>query len=86
MKQGKMELEESKKTISTLIQNIKQISKKADNTEKMVVEITRDIKSLDIAKRNLTQAVTSLKRLGHLGETQFFFGLSLNFKWNALKS
>lgn len=33
----------------------------------MVQEITRDIKSLDLSKRNLTMSITVLKRLQMIG-------------------
>lgn len=36
---------------------------KAATSEQMVQEICRDIRTLDIAKRNLVTAITALKRL-----------------------
>lgn len=39
---------------------------KAIASEQMVEEICQDIKSLDIAKKNLTLTMTALKKLGML--------------------
>jgi hypothetical protein len=39
---------------------------KAIASEEMVEEICQDIKSLDIAKKNLTLTMTALKKLGML--------------------
>ena len=39
------------------------IKNKAGESETMVKEITRDIKQLDTAKRNLTTAITTLNHL-----------------------
>jgi prefoldin subunit 5 len=43
--------------------HIADIKAKAEQSEKMVKEITRDIKQLDCAKRNLTAAITTLNHL-----------------------
>ena len=42
---------------------VRDIKTKAEQSEQMVQEICRDIKSLDYAKRHLTQTITALKRL-----------------------
>ena len=42
---------------------IREIKNKAGESETMVKEITRDIKQLDTAKRNLTTAITTLNHL-----------------------
>lgn len=42
---------------------MRDIKTKAEQSEQMVHEICRDIKSLDYAKRHLTQTITALKRL-----------------------
>ena len=42
---------------------IRDIKDKAEQSEQMVHEICRDIKSLDYAKRHLTLTITALKRL-----------------------
>ena len=46
---------------------MKEIKVKADQSEALVVEICRDIKKLDFAKKNLTSTITALRRLGMLG-------------------
>ena len=47
--------------------HMKEIKVKADQSEALVVEICRDIKKLDFAKKNLTSTITALRRLGMLG-------------------
>ena len=42
---------------------VRDIKTKAEQSESMVHEICRDIKSLDYAKRHLTLTITALKRL-----------------------
>jgi len=56
-------LEEAQKVIRQLFVHIKDIKFKAEQSEEVVREITRDIKQLDIAKRNLTSAITTLNHL-----------------------
>ena len=56
-------LEETQKEIANLVKSISQIKSKAEESEKMVSEITRDIKQLDQAKKNLTAAITTLNHL-----------------------
>jgi vacuolar protein sorting-associated protein 53 len=46
-----------------LFSSIKDIKQKAEKSEEMVKEITRDIKQLDVAKRNLTLSITTLNHL-----------------------
>jgi hypothetical protein len=46
-----------------LFGRIKEIKQKAELSEMMVQEITRDIKSLDNAKKNLTGSITTLNHL-----------------------
>ncbi|TPX31611.1 hypothetical protein SmJEL517_g05106 [Synchytrium microbalum] len=57
------ELEATKKAMQDLFTRIKLIKEKAKQSEMMVHEITKDIKSLDHAKRNLAVSITVLKRL-----------------------
>lgn len=57
------ELEGGKAAVQELFQRVQQIKSKAADSEAMVAEICRDIKSLDHAKRNLTVTITALKRL-----------------------
>ncbi|KAI9096614.1 Vps53-like protein [Phlyctochytrium arcticum] len=60
---GKKEIEATQFAIQELFNNIKRIKSQAASSERMVQEITRDIKSLDHAKKNLTSSVTVLRRL-----------------------
>lgn len=56
-------LEEAQTAIIQLFSQIREIKNKAGESEVMVKEITRDIKQLDTAKRNLTTAITTLNHL-----------------------
>lgn len=60
---GRLALEEAQRVIKQLFIHIKDIKTKAEKSEEMVREITRDIKQLDCAKRNLTAAITTLNHL-----------------------
>lgn len=60
---GRQALEEAQKAIQQLFGKIKDIKDKADKSEQMVKEITRDIKQLDHAKRHLTTSITTLNHL-----------------------
>uniref|UniRef100_A0A1B0A5Y5 Vacuolar protein sorting-associated protein 53 homolog n=1 Tax=Glossina pallidipes TaxID=7398 RepID=A0A1B0A5Y5_GLOPL len=60
---GQVALCEAQKVISTLYEHIIDVKTRAERTEEMVKEITRDIKQLDCAKRNLTSAITTLNHL-----------------------
>ncbi|XP_066261170.1 vacuolar protein sorting-associated protein 53 homolog isoform X1 [Euwallacea similis] len=62
-KDGREALDESQKIIKQLFVHIKDIKERAEKSEEMVREITRDIKQLDCAKRNLTLAITTLNHL-----------------------
>jgi hypothetical protein len=55
-----------------MVARIKTIKEKAGESEKMVMDITREIKNLDQGKRNLTLSITVLRRLQMLGK---FFGI-----------
>jgi hypothetical protein len=63
---GKRELEQAKLSIQDLYKQISEIKDKAQRSERMVEEVTRDIRSLDYAKKNLTASITALKRLNML--------------------
>lgn len=63
---GAAALEEAQIAIAQLFARIKDIRAKAEKSEHTVREITRDIKQLDIAKRNLTSAITTLNHLHFL--------------------
>ncbi|XP_071790088.1 vacuolar protein sorting-associated protein 53 homolog isoform X2 [Asterias amurensis] len=60
---GRQALSEAQKAIQELFKRIKDIKEKADKSEQMVKEITRDIKQLDHAKRHLTSSITTLNHL-----------------------
>ncbi|XP_076254761.1 vacuolar protein sorting 53 [Rhynchophorus ferrugineus] len=60
---GREALDEAQKIIKQLFLHIKDIKERAEKSEEMVREITRDIKQLDCAKRNLTLAITTLNHL-----------------------
>ncbi|GAC92985.1 hypothetical protein PHSY_000545 [Pseudozyma hubeiensis SY62] len=49
--------------IAALLEQLHLIREKARESENVVKEITRDIRSLDIAKRNVVSSMTALKRL-----------------------
>ena len=61
--EGKDALEHAKHSIATLFEKIKEIRNKAEDSETTVKDITRDIKQLDHAKRNLTTSITTLNHL-----------------------
>ncbi|KAL5017534.1 hypothetical protein ScPMuIL_007123 [Solemya velum] len=60
---GRHALEEAQQAIQELFSKIKDIKDKAEKSEEMVKEITRDIKQLDHAKRHLTSSITTLNHL-----------------------
>ncbi|KAI8868059.1 hypothetical protein GQ42DRAFT_102591, partial [Ramicandelaber brevisporus] len=60
-------LEDTSTQIHSLQSRIAQIKLTAEQAEQVVVDITRDVKSLDNAKRNLIHTITVLKRIQMLG-------------------
>lgn len=54
---------EAKDSIGELHSKIAEIKKKAEDSEAMVQEICRDIRKLDVAKRNLTSTINVITRL-----------------------
>lgn len=46
---------------------MQEIKTKAEQSERMVQEICRDIKKLDFAKKHITTTITALHRLTMLG-------------------
>ena len=56
-------LAEAQSSIVDLFGQIREIKTKAAESEATVRDITRDIKQLDVAKRNLTSAITTLNHL-----------------------
>ncbi|ORX41475.1 hypothetical protein BCR36DRAFT_468150 [Piromyces finnis] len=65
--QAFQKLEETKKTITQLYKRLQSIKLKASNSERLVQDITKDIKSLDYAKTHLTSSITVIKRLQMFG-------------------
>jgi hypothetical protein len=61
-------------SLQQLIQQINIIREKAAEAEAIVKNITSDIQRLDIAKRNLTGAITAVKRWNMMRECIFFSG------------
>lgn len=64
---GVEQLKLAQSTLQALYSEIQVIKEKARHAERTVQNITKDIKSLDCAKRNITQSVTVLRRLQMLG-------------------
>ncbi|XP_052894497.1 vacuolar protein sorting-associated protein 53 homolog isoform X2 [Anopheles moucheti] len=60
---GRVALKEAQQSLTQLFSLITDIKSRAEKTEDMVKEITRDIKQLDSAKNNLTYAITTLNHL-----------------------
>lgn len=54
--------------IEELFGKIKDIQRKAEESENMVQEICRDIKKMDYAKKHLTNTITALRRLAMLSK------------------
>lgn len=52
--------------IEELFGRVREIQRKAEQSELMVQEICRDIKKLDYAKKHLTATITALRRLSML--------------------
>eukprot|EP00898_Chlorokybus_atmophyticus_P008215 jgi/Chlat1/8395/Chrsp80S07907 len=64
--QARHDLADAQRAIQELFTKIKEIKKKAEQSEVMVQEICRDIKKLDYAKKHLTTTITALRRLAML--------------------
>ena len=62
-KEGAEALAQAHHAIQELFTRIREIKAKTDLSESMVKEMTRDIKQLDVAKRNLTTSITTLNHL-----------------------
>jgi hypothetical protein len=60
---ARKDIESGKAAMRDLFEKVHDIKAKAERSQQMVHEICRDIKSLDYAKRHLTQTITALKRL-----------------------
>eukprot|EP00042_Codosiga_hollandica_P036716 m.283634 g.283634 ORF g.283634 m.283634 type:complete len:909 (-) comp54952_c0_seq1:102-2828(-) len=61
--EGKQALADAQHGMEDLFTRISDIRSKAEMSERMVLEITKDIKSLDYAKQNLTVSITTLNHL-----------------------
>ncbi|KAI7834739.1 Vps53-like protein, partial [Kickxella alabastrina] len=61
--QQQQSVEATKAAINELHQRISEMKAKARTSERMVLDITQDIKALDFAKRNVTQTTTTMRRL-----------------------
>ncbi|KAI9227413.1 MAG: Vps53-like protein [Piptocephalis tieghemiana] len=55
-------------SLKGLLEEVEKIGRHAEASESMMTDITRDISTLDISKRNLTTSVTLLKRLQMLDQ------------------
>lgn len=62
----RQDLKDAQAAIQELFRKMKEIKRKAEQSEVMVQEICRDIKKLDYAKKHLTHAITALRRLSML--------------------
>ncbi|GAB6030212.1 Vacuolar protein sorting-associated protein 53 [Chamberlinius hualienensis] len=60
---GQEALSDAQQAIQLLFSRIREIKEKAETSEQMVRDITRDIKQLDNAKRNLTSSITTLNNM-----------------------
>eukprot|EP01064_Diplonema_japonicum_P013519 TRINITY_DN21081_c0_g1_i2.p1 TRINITY_DN21081_c0_g1~~TRINITY_DN21081_c0_g1_i2.p1 ORF type:complete len:779 (+),score=189.79 TRINITY_DN21081_c0_g1_i2:59-2395(+) len=60
---AEMNLEEAKGSIQELFKKVEEIRRMAEESEAMVMEICTEISSLDNAKKNLTDAITILKKM-----------------------
>lgn len=58
----KEEVEKANSTTKEILLEVKEIKFKAEHSEKLVNQMCGDIKNLDIAKKNLTFSITSLKK------------------------
>lgn len=55
--------QDAKASVESLEKRIRLVQEKASQSERAVLEITKDMKRLDLAKRHLQQTITTLKRL-----------------------
>eukprot|EP01114_Cavostelium_apophysatum_P021812 TRINITY_DN7705_c0_g1_i1.p1 TRINITY_DN7705_c0_g1~~TRINITY_DN7705_c0_g1_i1.p1 ORF type:complete len:856 (+),score=183.73 TRINITY_DN7705_c0_g1_i1:75-2642(+) len=60
---GRQDLEDAQENIRQLFSKVSEIKSKAEQSDRMVTEICREIKSLDFAKRNLTTTITAIRRM-----------------------
>lgn len=67
------DLDEAKNAIVGLFNKIQDIKRKAEQSEAMVHQITKDIKALDNGKKNLTRSIQTLQKLHMLSMKNLFF-------------
>ncbi|CAB9526435.1 sorting-associated protein 53 homolog [Seminavis robusta] len=56
-------VQDSKASVTALVNRIHLVQEKAQQSEVAVLEITRDMKRMDLAKKHLQRTITTLKRL-----------------------
>ena len=56
------EVKTSRDNLKNIIQDVHSIKEKAESSEALVTEMCKDIKSLDIAKKNLTFSITAIRK------------------------
>lgn len=56
-------VQDAKASVESLERRIRLVQEKASQSEQAVLEITKDMKRLDLAKRSLQKTITTLKRL-----------------------
>lgn len=56
------EIQKSAQTTKEIVKEVSTIKEKAEKSENLVIEMCKDIKSLDVAKKNLTFSITALKK------------------------
>ena len=61
--QTRKHVQEAKASVVALEHRVRQVKEKASLSEKAVLEITKDMKRLDCAKRHLQRTITTLKQL-----------------------
>ncbi|KAJ8667632.1 hypothetical protein QAD02_009295 [Eretmocerus hayati] len=66
--EGRDALKQAQISMKNLFAQMREIKSMAEQSEETVKEITRDIKQLDFAKKNLTQSITCLNHLHMLVE------------------
>jgi len=58
----KSQIDKTKKNVKNILQDIDAVKEKAQSSETLVAEMCKDIKSLDIAKKNLTFGIQTHKK------------------------
>jgi gamma-glutamyl:cysteine ligase YbdK (ATP-grasp superfamily) len=63
----------AKISINKIVKEVNEIKTKAENSEKIVKEISKDIKTLDIAQKNIKSVIEILDRLRSLSNSIMIF-------------